>query len=251
MAVRLAESLLERNGFDAQDISERYLDWWREGAFDTGPVAASVLQLVETGLSFEQAAQQVHEDQREMTAGCNPAHRSTPIAMLPSHTNQEIDHFVRREAALTHYHPLAGDVAGAVVVACRELVYGAPWEQAVRMARVGRQTTTLTALAVNEISSLSDGGFAPDALAAAFYFVSSSESFAEALDRSIEFAGPANYCPVLVGSIAGARWGAGSISRSMLEHCQILDRVESTALQLAARWNAPTGANVASQIAEH
>jgi hypothetical protein len=34
----------------------------------------------------------------------------------------------------------------------------------------------------------------------------------EVLQKSIEFAGPANYCPVLVGSLAGARWGASSIS---------------------------------------
>ena len=28
MAVRLAESLLERNGFDPADVVERYLRWW-------------------------------------------------------------------------------------------------------------------------------------------------------------------------------------------------------------------------------
>jgi ADP-ribosylglycohydrolase len=37
MAVRLAESLLDCNGFNSTDILNRYLDWWREGAFDTGP----------------------------------------------------------------------------------------------------------------------------------------------------------------------------------------------------------------------
>jgi hypothetical protein len=38
MAVRLAESLIACNGFNPSDILERYLTWWQEGAFDTGPV---------------------------------------------------------------------------------------------------------------------------------------------------------------------------------------------------------------------
>jgi ADP-ribosylglycohydrolase len=41
MAVRLAESLLGCDGFKPMDILNRYLAWWREGAFDTGPVRIS------------------------------------------------------------------------------------------------------------------------------------------------------------------------------------------------------------------
>ena len=58
MAVRLAESLLDCGGFDPADILERYLRWWKEGAFDTGPVSARVLTLVAGGMpAFEASAQ--------------------------------------------------------------------------------------------------------------------------------------------------------------------------------------------------
>ena len=56
MAVRLAESLVARRQFDPDDILARYLDWWREGAFDTGPVAAEVLALVASGKNREMAS---------------------------------------------------------------------------------------------------------------------------------------------------------------------------------------------------
>ena len=36
MALRVAESLRGRGGFDASDVASRYLAWWRDGAFDTG-----------------------------------------------------------------------------------------------------------------------------------------------------------------------------------------------------------------------
>ena len=81
-----------------------------------------------------------------------------------------------------------------------------------------------------------NGGFAPDVLRAALHFVGTSGSFAEALERSLAFAGPANYCPVLVGAIAGARWGASAIMPSSLAHVDILPRVTAAADALASGW---------------
>jgi hypothetical protein len=71
-------------------------------------------------------------------------------------------------------------------------------------------------------------------LRAALHFVGTSSCFAEALNGSLAFAGPANYCPVLVGAIGGARWGASAISQSALAHVDILPRVKTAAEALAA-----------------
>ena len=71
---------------------------------------------------------------------------------------------------------------------------------------------------------------------AAVYFVGSSSGFSEALERSVVFAGPANYCPVLVGAIGGARWGSSAIPAPALAHVDILRRVETCAHGLAAGW---------------
>src|SRR5271169_5582215 len=71
LAVRLAESLLGCTGFDPSDILERYLAWWREGAYDTGPVSDRALALVATGISVQEATAQVHRELGGKTAGCN------------------------------------------------------------------------------------------------------------------------------------------------------------------------------------
>jgi ADP-ribosylglycohydrolase len=81
-----------------------------------------------------------------------------------------------------------------------------------------------------------NGGFAPDVLWAALHFAGTSACFADALERSLAFAGSANYCPVLVGAIAGARWGASAIPHPALAHVAILPKVEATAKALAAEW---------------
>jgi ADP-ribosylglycohydrolase len=73
-------------------------------------------------------------------------------------------------------------------------------------------------------------------LRAALHFVGSSACFTEVLERSLAFAGAANYCPVLVGAIAGARWGASAIPTSLLAHVDIIPRVNTVAEAVAAGW---------------
>ena len=98
---------------------------------------------------------------------------------------------------------------------------------------------TLTPPENTDPKSLSQGGFAPEVLAAAVHFVGTNDSFDKALEASIKFAGPANYCPVLVGSIGGARWGESEIREPLLKHCSSLPRVRDVANSLAADWQTP------------
>ncbi len=234
MVVRLAESLLEMGRFDAADVLGRYLAWWREGAFDTGPVSARALALVTAGVPVDEATAQVHREFGGMTAGCNPAHRSPPLAMLASLADQALPGCAITEARGTHHDPLAGDVAAAVSVLCRSLICGVAWESALQRSAGERRRETSEALLCIREGPGTSGGFAPEVLRASAYFVGLSSSFSEALERSLAFAGPANYCPVLVGAIAGARWGSAAIPRQALAHVEILRRVETCAHGLAA-----------------
>jgi ADP-ribosylglycohydrolase len=237
MALRVAESLRDCGRLDVSDLGMRYLDWWREGAFDTGPTVARVLGLVESGVPFEQAVIRVDREAGGFTAGCNPAHRSAPLAMCASIEDAGLDRAANAEARLTHKHPLAGDVASAVACLCRALIRGVPWSVALRMAAEGRSPETRRALDIPALEGLSRTGFAPDVLGAAIYFVDSSASLSTALTRSIDFAGPANYCPVLVGSISGARWGRARIDETSLHHHgDLVPRLKATAVALASGW---------------
>jgi ADP-ribosylglycohydrolase len=243
MALRVAESLLERKSLDLSDIGARYLHWWRSGAFDTGPTVANVLTLVDGGLPYTQAADRVHEVAGGMTAGCNPAHRSAPLSMSSAVGDTELIAAAISEARLTHRHPLAGDIAAAVVCLCRSLIRSRPWAESLEAAASERSSATRRILESAADFPSSSSGFAPDALHAAVHFVGTSGSFREALERSLAFAGPPNYSPVLVGSIGGARWGIGEVDRGLVGHHGVLvARVEEVALSLASGWDPGAGA---------
>jgi len=237
MALELAESLIGCNAFDLQDISGRYLNWWRMGGFDTGPTAARVFELASSGLSFEQAATQVHRESSGCTAGCNPAHRCAPIAMAAFIPDALAGTAAQKDAMLTHRHPLAGDVAAAVASLCRALIRGMPWPEAIAFAAGGRMPETQQALAARDTVGLSAGGYAPEVLRAAVFFLHDSPSFSAALDRAMAFAGPSNYCPVLVGCIGGAKWGRTAIPDSVLpDDGALLERISKAASALGKAW---------------
>jgi ADP-ribosylglycohydrolase len=230
MALRVAESLVACGGFDPADIRERYLRWWREGAFDTGPVSGRAFALLAAGMPPADAVVQVHKEFGGKTAGCNPAHRCSPLAMLASIPDEELAGCAKAEARLTHYDPLPGEVAAAVTRLCRLLIRGVSWDDAVAASSCFARPD----------GPGNNGGYAPDVLRAAVYFVDRSDSFAEALEQSLAFAGPANYCPVLVGAIGGARWGTRDIPKASLVHVGVLPRVRAAATALAAGWtNSP------------
>jgi ADP-ribosylglycohydrolase len=233
MALCLAESLVALGRFDRADVLGRYLAWWNAGGFDTGPIAAQVFSSISAGVSPHDAPARVHDASGGMTAGCNPAHRSAPLAMAAFLPDEDLAAAALEEAAITHWHPLAGDVAAATVVLCRALVRGSSWPAALEIASRGRSPQTLAALLDPTSSELSRGGFAPAVLQAAVFFIQTHDSFSDALDAALAHAGPANYCPVLAGAIGGARWGAASIEPRQLQHCDLLAEVRRSALALA------------------
>lgn len=130
MAVRLAESLIDCGGFNERDVIGRYLNWWNAGAFDTGPVSNRVLELIAAGVPGPEATAQVHREFGGKTAGCNPAHRSCPLSMLATISDNHLASIAKSEALLTHHDPLAGDVAAVVNQLCRALIRGVNWNDA-------------------------------------------------------------------------------------------------------------------------
>lgn len=221
LAYRVALSLVEHRQFSASDILARYVEWWNDGAFDTGPTMAGVMEHMSLGVRNAEAVWHVDQLQSGLTAGINPAHRAPPLSMAAFVNDDALEQLALQEAALTHAHPLAGDVSAAVVLLCRRLIAGEEWRRAVVAIGKGRMNETRSAIEALDQPPTDPGGFAPGVLHAALHFVNISRSFSGALERSIKFAGPANYCPVLVGAFAGARWGASAIADQYLEHCDI------------------------------
>jgi ADP-ribosylglycohydrolase len=235
MAIELAASLRRLGRFSLNDVRLRYLTWFLREGTDAGPVSARVFELISRGVDAGDAVAQVHREFGGLTAGCNPAHRAAPLAMCSFIADHDLAATAVQEAKLTHAHRLAGDVSAAAVVLCRALIR-AVWREALEVAAVARQPATQAAMSLAIRPMLKSGGFAPDVLRAGIFFVDRHSSFEAALSEALRFAGPANYCPVLVGSIAGARWGAPEIVIDGYPKRDILMRALEVSQELSSQW---------------
>ena len=219
MALDLAQSLVTCRGFDIDDVRQRYLAWYRREGFDTGPIASQVFELMSCNSEVDAAAI-VHQEVNGLTAGCNPMHRALPLAFLPG----SIDGMGRAEAMLTHRHPLAGEASEAFLGITRCFLSddstAKPLAEIVVQLADRHTEPIREALLDSTARPLDRGGFAPEVLRAALHFVRRAKDFESAVSASIQFAGPSNYCPVIVGAFAGALYGESRISRQALEHCQ-------------------------------
>lgn len=202
MALQLARSLDECGRFDAHDVLRRYRDWFDREGFDTGRVAAGVFERMRQ-MGNGEAVEAVDRELGGMTAGCNPAHRALPLALaIEAVPDEQLEACAIAEARLTHHHPLAADVSVAFLTLVRILVQGeTDFERGLQLARIGRSMEVQEALTRDSSRRLDRGGFAPETLRAAIHFVQPSLNAEDAIASAIRFAGPANYCPVLVGPL--------------------------------------------------
>ena len=197
--IRLAMLLyshVKQHGFSSQGVFQAYYNWVTTEGFDTGPTLAQVCLYVQGGATIQQAVEQTHWDMNQQTAGVGPSHRVTPLAIFLS--GKILDDAVLQEARLSHFSPLAGTTAMFTARLCSALLQGATWEEAKRRSIIGIHNIPISYLPIEKRHR---GGFAPNVLQTALSFLEESSSFACALDASLQFAGPNNYCPVLVGSI--------------------------------------------------
>jgi len=230
MMMKNLETVAHTRTLMPQYFGKGYLEWFKEDGYDAGLVTHKVLELVNSGLSFDRAAKQVDKELDGMTAGISPAHRSIPLTLYfvawylkspnffeecPNTGFREFQSLIRREARLTHLHKEANEVSQAVNAICMYLILGKDEFRALdfgmKFINQDLRSNILDNAYSKNSDHLKDGGYAPDVLTAALWFLFHTQTFEEAIKQSKEFAGAANYCPVLVGSIGGAMYGYDEI----------------------------------------
>lgn len=145
------------------------------------------------------------------TAGCSPAQRSFPLALCSWINDDDLFELSMKEAALTHYNSLAGQVAGIVNVICRSLLKKKSWHDAVESAfSMPRLDTDVLNVHARYGRSphpfvKKHPAYAPEVLNAALHYVHSSNNAMQAIN--IARINGQYCCAPIVGIIAGALWG--------------------------------------------
>ena len=195
LAKIFSKSLEFNNGFDESDLRNRYFDWWRGDAFDTGPTYASVFTKINKGMDAKLAVKKVHEDFGFNTAGCGPAHRATPLAGFTNISTHELVSLARQEAKITHYHDDAGNGSAIVILICRYLLEGNSYQDAQKL--ISKNVDLKESWTKITKASLNPDGYIFNVIHSALHFIDNNKS----LEDTFKFAGKANYCPIIFSVI--------------------------------------------------
>ncbi len=217
MALCLATSLLEKNGFDAEDQMQRYVRWWETGylsstgtCFDIGSTVEQALRTyIDTGEYFA-------GPRGKRSAGNGSIMRLAPVPMF---------YYPDEEAAIRYSAESSRTTHGAEesIDACRLLggmLYRAlagRMKEEVLLGDAGfRGAEKIAALARGEYAALAADalagtGYVVKSLEAALWCFHHTDSFAAAVLMAANLGDDADTTAAVCGQLAGAFYGLEGI----------------------------------------
>lgn len=204
VALCLAESLLERNGFEAADQVERYTRWQQQGHLSATGQCIGITAGTARALALAQWRRQAFwgsHDPRILDP--EPLSRVTPAVMYFFAQPQQAQEQAAQAARITCQAP-------AVLAACRALA------RALHAALAGQPRSAIVASAspgagAGAGASLEAGATAPEALGAAVAAFAGTGSFRDAVLAAANLGGNSDVIASVTGALAGAHYTASAI----------------------------------------
>jgi ADP-ribosyl-[dinitrogen reductase] hydrolase len=242
LALRLANVLSERGGYDPDRALQSYIAWYRADPPGMSDHMRSVLEVVAAGTDSFRATSTFALDGGD-TSGNGAVMRTTPIGIAFAGREAELRDATIADAALTHFDPLAGKVALLHNQAIGWLIVGG----SPRLVAELKDPQWLDDRIEDVVIPASTGvpgfaerlaaeqpGSALTSIAIALVAAFNSASFEEGVSWAVGLGGDADANGAVAGALLGARLGASSIPERWLAQLERRAEVEGLTQQLLA-----------------
>jgi ADP-ribosylglycohydrolase len=250
MTLCLAESLIERQGFDPADQMERYVRWWRQGhlsstgrCFDIGNTTASALS------RYERTREPYCGSADSYAAGNGSIMRLAPVPLAYARRPQEAIERAADSSRTTHGAPASVDACRYLAALIVGAVNGITKEELLSDHFGPEHDYWKDHPLVPEIDEIAGGSFKrrePPQIRGAGYVVKSLEAALWAFDRSSSFregcllavnlGDDADTTGAVYGQLAGAYYGEQGIPdewRSKLALRRLIELMGEALFRLA------------------
>jgi ADP-ribosyl-[dinitrogen reductase] hydrolase len=219
MSLCIARSIVAV-GFSAQDIAQRFVDWYRSRPPDIGNTCRrGIARFITHGT--------VHGPPNEGDAGNGAVMRMAPIALATLADEQLLEAQAIEQAHITHHHPLS-DAACILVGRMIQLaLIGHAMHRLRRLADAA--TAQFPKFRYDPYHALSTA-YVVDTMQTVLHFLFATSSFEECLIATVNQGGDADTTGAIVGAIAGAYYGIEAIPREWLRKLDPAVRAEMQSL---------------------
>ena len=223
MALCLAESLLERRGFDAEDQMRRYVRWYREGymshngrCFDVGRTTRRALE------HFEASGNPYSGPTDEKSAGNGCLARLAPVVLFFHPDEPAAQRFAEDSTRTTHGAQECIAAAGVFATILHRALAGVPKWSLLEGLESRELPGALTGIAHQEfldkeIDEIRGSGYVVDSLEAGLWCVFHEENYRDAVLQAVNLGDDADTTAAVAGQLAGALYGAQSIPSAWLD----------------------------------
>jgi len=243
MALCLAESLIQCQGFDPGDRMRRYVLWWRDGyfsstgsCFDIGNTMASALHRFEkTGNSFSGSTD-------PYSAGNGSIMRLAPVPMFYADDLQQVAYYAAKSSRTTHGAREAVDASRLLGVMIALALCGATKTGILFDSHLTQIVEGDLAPAIRDIAQggyknkdrdvIRGSGYVVQSLEAALWCFWQTDTYRDAILLATNLGDDADTTAAVCGQIAGAFYGVEAIPERWLEKLAKRDLIQDLAQQL-------------------
>ena len=240
MALCLATSLLECNGFDAKDQMGRYLKWMREGylsstgsCFDVGSTVSRALR------EYRQTGNPYSGPISPDTAGNGCLMRLAPVPMFFFHDRETAIQMSGESSRTTHgatecieacflfggmlHSALSGCAKEAVLLGQSQVSLSSPKIQSIASGNYQGKS----------IDAIKGSGYVVESLEAALWCFHTTDNFRNAILTAANLGHDADTTAAICGQLAGAFYGERGIPGEWLERLAMVESIGRLAGQLS------------------
>lgn len=222
MALCLAESLLNKRGFDARHQMALYLNWWQWGylsstgnCFDIGMTVREALQ------KFQKTDEPFSGSTDPNSAGNGSLMRLAPVALYYFPNDGDVIHFCAESSRTTHGAPEAIDCCRLFGKFLTNALHGAAKADVFSSDHLPLLEPRIKAIADGSYASksrddIAGSGYAVASLEAALWCFHHTTNFADAVLAATNLGDDADTTAAIVGQLAGAFYGASGIPEHWL-----------------------------------
>lgn len=244
MALAIANSLLEKKKFDADDIAFKYVEWVRSGDLrGIGMTCEKAIYKLANGVSVKESGnslagrpkpsfKRISQDTLTGTGdfcGNGTVMRIAPVGLYFRNDLKELERAAKEEATITHNHADARDASYALSYLIASLVNGKSKEESIIQTIFGLEyeydhVRTQASKIFEPIDSLTDAvailgsrGTAHETLASSLYCFANYDNFADAVKAAVLMGGDTDTRAAIVGALAGSCYGLEGIPSEFVE----------------------------------
>jgi ADP-ribosyl-[dinitrogen reductase] hydrolase len=247
MALCLAESLLNKNGFDAADQMGRYLNWWQWGylsstgeCFDIGMTVSRALE------QYQQTSDPFAGSTDPYSAGNGSLMRLAPVVLFYFPDAQQIQTFAADSSRTTHAAVEAIECCQLLAGLTAKSLEGATKAELRQLPSANFSQPKVAAIARGDYlgkthADIKGSGYSVQSLEAALWCFQQTDSFAAAILLAANLGDDADTTAAITGQLAGAYYGERGIPGQWLDKLHDGAEIAATADRLleASRLRTP------------